>query len=155
MTQETFKRVFLAATPFIAVLFLTVFYASFVSAFIKCTWGNAGCKSLLIENVLPSGETTNSPTGANNLAKNSPANRTLQVPRYSGRITWGFLMMTYMLLSLASIVVASVLIYKIFSDWGKRPSKWVLITLATSAAFGFLLYNSEDIYIPNVRHFMR
>jgi len=150
MTNESIKRGFLAATPFIVILVLNIFYAFFVSAFIHChQWGNAACKPLRIENVLPPGKAIELPTNdAHTLLENNVATRSLQASRYSGRITWGFLMMTYMLLSLAAMAVAFGLTYKIFSDWDKRPFMWALITLALSTAFGVSLYRFKELYMP-------
>jgi hypothetical protein len=146
MTNESIRRGFFAATPIIVIFVLNVFYASFASAFMRCSWGNAGCKPLLIENLVAPGEATTL-LNVNNSLKDDK-DRPLQGTRYSGRITWGFFMMTYMFLSLVAVVVACSLIYKLFSDWGKRPFTWVFITLAFSAAFGFLLYDLKDLYMP-------
>ena len=145
--NESIRRGFVAATPFIVILVLNVFYASFFIAFIRCDWGNAGCKPLLVENVLPPGEAPTLLNDDNSLKEDKNAHRPLQATRYSGRITWYFLVVTYMLLSLAALVVASGLIHKIFSDWGKRPFKWVLIILALSAACGFTLYHFKELYM--------
>jgi len=53
MTNESIKRGFLAAIPFIVILVLNVFYVFFVFAFIKCDRCIADCKPLLFKNVLP------------------------------------------------------------------------------------------------------
>jgi hypothetical protein len=148
MTNESIKRGLLAATPFIVILILNVFYASFVSAFIYCEWGNAVCQPLRIENVLPSDDALSLLKTDNSLNEKTDANRTLQATRYSGRITWVFLMLSYMLLSLAGLAVASSLIYKTFSDWGKRPFMWMLVALLLSAALGFSLHYFQDLYMP-------
>jgi hypothetical protein len=149
MTKESFKRGFVAAVPFIGLLILCVFRIYFVNVFIHCNQGNAGYKSIEIKNVLPPDKATTLMT--DDPARSNAGNRTLQATRYSGRVIWVFFIMTYMLLSLVALAAAFVLVYKIFSDWNKRPSLWVIITLAISAAIGFSLYRNPESYMNTLK----
>lgn len=148
MTKENFKRGFVAATPLIALLVLGLFRVNFVGAFIHCDRLSAGCRPVVIGNLFPAGAAATLLTSDTNLLiENTPAKRTLQAARYSSRITWVFFVMTYMLLGLLALAVACGIVYKIFSDWNKRPAFAVIIMLATSAAIGFTLYKNPESYM--------
>jgi hypothetical protein len=152
MTKESFKRAFISATPLIALLILSLFRIYFVGVFIQCDLGSAGCKPIEVENVLPSDKAATLLTAdTNRLRENNAGNRTVQATRYGSRISWVFFVLTYMLLSLVALVLAFGLIYKIFSDGNKRPSWWVAITLAVSAAVGFTLYKNPESYMNTLK----
>lgn len=152
MTKESFRRGLVAATPLIVVLVLCVFRVYFVSAFVNCDRGSAWCKPVEIKNVWPEGEATTLLTSdTNRLSENTTRNRTLQATRDGSRITWVFFVMTYMLLSLVALAVACGIVYKLFSDWNKRPSLWVTLTLAVSAAVGFALYKNPESYMQGLK----
>ena len=148
MTNECNRHGLWAATPLIVIVILIVLYAAFLIAFIRCDGGYARCRPLKVENVLPLYKVPEVLKGDNSLKEDNNTHRALQTTRYSGRITWGFLMVTYMLVSLAAIIFASGLIYKIFADWGKRSFRWALAAPALSAAFGFTLYQCKQFYMP-------
>jgi hypothetical protein len=152
MTKESFKRGFVSAAPLIALIILCVFRVYVVDTFIQCVQGGAGCKPAVIENVLPPDKAATLLTDDTNLLReNNAGNRTLQATRYGGRITWVFFVLTFMLLSLVALGVAVGLIYKIFSDWNKRPYLSVTITLAISAVIGFTLYKNPETYMTTLK----
>jgi hypothetical protein len=148
MGNNWFNNGWAAITPFIMIVILNLLYASFSIAFVYCQWGNAGCKSIDVKNVLPRNEQNQVHISHVDFNNSSEPNRNIIAKRYSGRISWSFLMGIYMLFSAVSFALSIILTHKSFLDWGKPPVIGIAALVLLSALLGITLHSLRDSYMP-------
>ncbi len=148
MENNWFDNKWAALTPFIMIVILNALYVSFASGFIYCRWGNAGCKPINVENILPKDKNNQIQLNHIDLNDSSTPNRNVIATRYNGRTSWVFLMAVYMFLSVISFVVSILLTRKSFADWGKPPVIGIVILMALSTLLGLTLHYFKDLYMP-------
>jgi hypothetical protein len=151
MQKIEFKRALIAATPLVLVIVLVMLYDHSVKKDIRCEGKNCVPIANYIEtDLVPIAPSTQEPTlqdAAQGQKTRQLENDKRSEARFSGRITWSFFKLAYMLICLIVFAVACGVIYQSFANSGKRALVLILIVVALSAGFGiYLLYN------PN--HFM-
>lgn len=151
MQQLELKRVLIAAIPLILVALLVTAFNHAVKTYIRCEGGDCAPVAHNLNNILAPDDSTTREPAPNDTSEDQRKKKLKTHERsaaiYSGRITWVFFRLAYIIICLTALAVACGVTYNSFADEGKLAIISVLAVVALSVALSRHLLNHPEKYM--------